>query len=377
MPIYKKSMSINFKNLFTDGILQETPENFDVDFTYENLEARIHQFVSDRYDNLSSFVKYVLAHFPYTSYDLTKGANGWSAGPGFMFRIKRHIKPNLNSHTPNDLYEIQDSLELFVSFSFGVSRKYGPANVSLGVGPAYVKKYYFTSYAASKSEAQKSTWTLTKEMLLGVSVSSLHPLESLTVESGYLANASLSANLRAGDQSYVRPQAYLMANYQWLTRSYAYIESAENALVGFGRSEGYELTSQAMIRAITKMARVPFFAWSKRWMNQEGGVYRVPLALLKDDGNPTLMEAFSRRDSSVYENRFPKAQYQATYRLDSFFLGLGFFSTKNNKWNGFVELAPAEGPSPLLPQKRKFYLVESSSDDSRSLKISYQPNTRS
>lgn len=361
-----------------DGKLLQAPPGFEVDFTIDRLDAQIREFIMARYEEVEGIAKYVLAHLPMMTYEFDKGIGNWKVGPGFMFRVKRHIVKNPNSRSQQTMYKINDSVDLIVTLNIGLHRQFGVVGASLGAGPGYMRRYLFSSFAPSREAATKSPWGLTKEMLLGYSFDQLKPLDSVTIESGWLASVSFSSNANVLGYSKVRPQLNAFSAYRWLSRSYVHIEENGDAYVGFGKSEGMEASVQSFLRVIARMAKIPFFNWSSSRMKQKGGVYRVPRTAFASEMDRSLFsQDLAKGEEQAFKNKFPDVSYGARYSTSYSYLNLGFYRIAESAWNGFFELTPAAQASiPMLEKKRRFLLLESSLDQTVKRSLSPQPGTK-
>ncbi|KYG64778.1 hypothetical protein AZI86_11275 [Bdellovibrio bacteriovorus] len=358
--------NFQYGEVIRDGVLMKNPEGLEVDFTFDRLDAKIRDFISNRYEDVEGLAKYLLAHSPYVAYEYDKGLGGFSVGPGFMFRIKRKILKNPHSNSPANLYRINDSVDLIVTINVGYGKSLGPARAGIGVGPGYMRKYLFSSFASSKETASKSPWTLTKEMVMGASIDQLKRGQSFTVESGWTAGAVASGYLEIYKSSRVRPQANFGGSYRFLSRHYVYMEDENNALVGFGDSRGYDFSAQVFFRAVTRFAKLPVLTWSYSALAQKGGVYRVPMAELVKKG-----EVGKEAD---YHGKYAEVKYDADYINKYMHSNVWFFKTTKTRWDGFIDLKPESlNPSNLVDQRHRFYLLESSADSSKRFSLGNDP----
>lgn len=355
-----------------NGIILKDFPDFEIEFTFEHLEAKVQDFIKSAFDQVEKIAKYSLAHTPYTAFEYDKGLKGWSVGPGFMFRIKRSVVKNPHSEGAHDSFIVRDSIEFLVTISVGRNVDYGIAGASLSGGPGYIKKFIMTSFAGTRDVASKVPWAFTKDLLSGLNLSTLQPRQSLTMESGWVANVVGSGNVNVLGQSKIRPQANAGFQYRWLRRSYAYIEPNGDALFGFGRSQGYEMSSQGFFRVIYRMARIPFLQWSDANMTQEGGVYRLPKSLLSSLNFRGLQISSDvvNSDETEFKTKWPNLQYESKFRNSYFNLNLVLFSSTLSKWSGVVNLKSAENVDIESTQdqdsearkERKFYLIERNTD---------------
>lgn len=361
--------NFQYGDIIRDGMLMKNPEGLEVDFTFDRLDAKIRDFIYNRYEDVEGLAKYVLAHFPYMSYEFDKGTGGYHVGPGFMFRIKRKVIKNPHSNSPSNLYRINDSVDIIVTLSVGVSRSVGPASASLGAGPGYMRKYLFSSFASSKETASKSPWTLTKEVVTGAALDQMKAGQSFTVESGWLANVVLSGNIEVYKPSRIRPQGNITGLYRFLSRHYLYMEDDATALVGFGDSHGYEFSAQAFFRVVARIARLPVFNWSHVKGEQTGGVYRVPLKYLLTSGEVGR--------ESEYRGRFPEVKYEADFVTKYLHMNIWFYKTTQSRWNGFIDFKPEseQGMANLVQRRHRFYLLESSADSSKRYSLGHNPES--
>ncbi|WP_413613030.1 hypothetical protein [Bdellovibrio sp. HCB-110] len=365
-------------DMIRNGVLLKAPSEFEVDFTIDRLDAQIREFFKARYTDIESVAKYVLAHLPMMSYEFDKGIGNWKVGPGFMFRVKRHIVKNPNSRSPLTMYKINDSVDLIITLNIGIHKDLGPAGASLGAGPGYMRKYLFSSYAPSREAAARSPWALTKEMLLGYSLETLKPMDSVTIESGWLASTSFSGNLNIFGSSKIRPQMNAFGAYRWLSRSYVHMDEKGDAYIGFGNADGVEVSMQAFLRVIARMAKVPFFNWSHSWMKQTGGVYKVARAnFIPPMERAQLNRSISKGEEVSFKNKWPEVTYSARYSSSFSFLNLGFYKLTESQWNGFFELSPNDNdPIPMMQKRRRFLLLENTLDSTTKFSLTPQPSTQ-
>lgn len=367
-PFASSLNSFHVEGLIHGGVLYKSPAGVEVDFKYDHLEAKVRDFVSTQYKNVEDMARYLLAHFPYMAYEYDKGLGGYSVGPGFMFRIKRKVIKNPHSDSPENLFRINDSVEIWVTLNVGIHRSVGVASGSVGAAPGYVTKYHFSSFAASREAASKSPWTLTKEVVLGTALDQLKPRQSFTSESGWSLGGVASGHIRVLGQNRVRPQANIAGSYRFLKRHYVYVEDNNTALVGFGDSHGYDLSSQAFIKVVARLAKIPVFTWSSSSLAQTGGVYRVPMNKLVERG---YIE-----DEEAYREKYTSVNYNADYQNKYLHFNIWFYRTTQTYWNGFVNFEPTDlsKHEEGFPDKaRRFYLLENSKDSAIKFSLGHDP----
>ncbi|MFN7728585.1 MAG: hypothetical protein ACK5P7_05470 [Bdellovibrio sp.] len=351
--------------LIKNGQLMSAPEGFETDLTLHHLEARLNAFLLSRLDDVQKLAEFVLRNFPYMTLETEKSIGGWSVSPGFMIRVNRRIEKNVHARSVLEQFRIEDSLEVFASVTVGPHFERGILSASAGVGPAYLRRYTRVHMAASEEDARKGYWKIPKDLILRKKYVDLEPRERLTIQSGWLANASLNGNIRILGQSKVRPQAWVMGNHQWLSLSHVYRAHDGDLYFGHGNSKGFEVSSQAFWRVISKIARIPVLNFRKAWMSATNAVYKVDAATLsrQDEKAILLKEAIESGDLSALNPQPPRVQAQATYQASELWLDWGLGNYDRTQWSGVLQATPPSTGTSWLSDGQNFFLLERTETD--------------
>lgn len=356
------------------GQLIQVPSGFEADLTLEHLEARVQGFLMSRLDEVQKLAEFVLSNFPYMTIEPGKSFGHWSLAPGFMIRVKRRIEKNLHAKNASEQYRVEDSLEVFASVSFGPHAERGFFSLSAGVGPAYVRRYSRVHLAATEEQARTGYWRISKDLLTGRNLEDLLPRERLTVQSGFLANASFNGNLRVLGQSRVRPQAWIMGNHQWLTLSHVYRAQDGDLFLGRGSSQGFEVSAQAFWRVISKIARIPVLNFRRSWMEATNDVYKVSSDSLHSSSELSVKIREAIQGSSLpLPKEVPVVHADADYKMADFWLDWGFGNRDERRWSGHLTATvPREGAT-WLQADQNFLLFEKTETDHTRWSLSRKP----
>lgn len=356
---------LNVPGLIQNGDLIGAPQGFDVDFTFEHLEARLKTFLWNRASDIEKTAQYVLSNLPFLAFETEQSLGRWSVAPGFMFRVKRRVEKNPNAKNALEQFRVTDSLELFVSVALSANFGQGPFHMSVGGGPAYLRRYTRVKMARSEEEARKGYWGLPKDLLLKASYTDLQPREQWTVQSGWVANTTLAANVKVAGQSHIRPQALAMANYQWLSRSHFYRASDGTMYVGAGSQEGFEVSAQVFWKVISKITRIPVLTTKRAWMTAEATVYKIDDNRLekKNPDSAVLREAIDSGRFDDVKDLPPRIDARAQFDASDFWFDWGLRSRDSRRWKGLIEATPPSQGMSWLSAGQNFFLLEKTDAD--------------
>jgi hypothetical protein len=317
---------LNFSPYIKKGMLVKEFENFKIDFTQVNLTSLLEEKISSSFDKIESLAKYILATFPFTSFEVGKIGQTHFA-PGFLFRIKREVIQNQNSLSKSDRYLIKDSVEFQLMFGIGVELENPVVNTYASVSPGFVKNVTYVRPAASLEEAKKTYWSIPRDVLIKSNFVNVLKNEILAVESGFSGNIIVGAGIYTGIPK-TKPQGYLTTSRQYLSSFQITRKNDGKFLVIASHDIKNYFASKLFFRFFTKLVRVPFAASTQIEGKGEQEAYLIDPNSGADwnrQKQNSLQSALQNGDINALKNAFPSNQIKTDYSWSNWFLNLYFF----------------------------------------------------
>lgn len=368
--------------MIINGEIRADFPNFQVNFTLDRLDARIMRFVKDRGEDIEKFAKYFLAHFPYQSFESNKLAMGdVMMSPGVMLRIKRKVTMNPNSLSTQDKFITKDSIQIFLSLGFGP--KPDPdadprlVSVSWSVGPAYTRTYESTRYFATEQEAKSGYWKMPVELLSSKDLSNLEPGEKLSVESGWVASANVTASSSALRVLTFRPQLNIIGTYSWLSRKFASRNPDGSMYLGLVDGQRLDLNIQGLMKSYWKLLRVPFFSYQYSRGNEGGKIFLVPArpGIDKELVELGIQSAFQSGDIELLSKYFPAANVDVNTRANSSFISWILGTNENNSAQIKIDLTKGVIEKSWIDNDHHFLVFENTQSQSSMFSLVHSPSS--